>query len=333
MLGMKIAVVGCGAVGSYYGARLWQAGAEVHFLLRSDFEVVRRQGVHVRSGSGDFQVRPHAARQPEQIGPCDVVLVALKTPANDQLPRLLPPLVGPATRVITLQNGLGNEETLAGLVGPERVGGGLCFVCLHRIAPGVIHHLAHGLVVLGNYRRPADDLLRRLAGVWNQTGVPARVTDDLEQARWEKLVWNVPFNGLGVAGVVGYEAYLSGEFPPDAAHRPTLPTDVLLADTRWQGLVRTLMSEVIRAARTQGFPLSDALIEHNLDRTRCMGAYKASTLLDFEQGRPLEGESLFEEPRRRARACGVSTPELDRLCKVLRQLTRLREERGERRAP
>lgn len=330
---MKIAVVGCGAVGSYYGARLCQAGAEVHFLLRTDYEVVRRQGVRIQSVAGDFTVRPLAARFPEEIGPCDVVLVALKTPANDQLPRLLPPLLGPQTRVVTLQNGLGNEEALAAWVGPDRVGGGLCFVCLHRIAPGVIHHIAHGLVVLGNYRRPADDCLQRLAQALRQAGVPARVTDDLAQARWEKLVWNVPFNGLGVAGVVGYEAFRAGRVPPDAAGRPTLPTEVLLADARWRGVVQTLMGEVIQTARAHGFALAESLIEHNLERTRCMGAYKASTLLDFELGRPLERESLFEEPRRRAQARGVATPELDRLCGVLQQLTLLREQVGERRAP
>ncbi len=317
---MKIAVVGCGAVGSYYGARLCQAGAEVHFLLRSDYEVVRREGVRILSVHGDFCARPHAARAPEEIGPCDVVLVALKTTANDHFPRLLPPLVGPETRVVTLQNGLGNEERLAALFGAERVAGGLCFVCLNRIAPGVVRHSAHGLVVLGNFRRPPEARLQQLADLLKSAGIPVRVTDELERARWEKLVWNVPFNGLGVAGVVGYESFLRGEVPPGWDRRHTLPTDALLSDPRWLALVRELMGEVIRAARAQGLDLADQVAEDNLERTRCMGAYKASTLLDFEQGRPLERESLFEEPRRHARAAGVATPRLDTLCAVLRRL-------------
>lgn len=317
---MKLAVVGCGAVGSFYGARLCRAGAEVHFLLRSDYAVVRREGVRILSVDGDFGARPHAARTPEEIGPCDVVLVALKTTANDQFPHLLRGLVGPETRVVTLQNGLGNEERLAELFGPERVAGGLCFVCLNRIAPGVVRHTAHGLVVLGNFRRPADARLQQLADWLARAGIRVRVTDDLERAHWEKLVWNVPFNGLGVAGGVGYEAFVRGEVPPGRDRRRTLPTDALLADPRWLALVRELMGEVIAAARAQGYDLADRLIEDNLDRTRCMGAYKASTLLDFEHGRPLERESLFEEPRRRARARGVATPRLDSLCEVLRQL-------------
>src|SRR5882672_5399983 len=97
---MKIAVVGCGAVGSYYGAMLCRDGQAVHFLLRSDYEVVRRLGVSIRSPAGDFNARPRCARTPGEIGVSDVLLVALKTTANDQFPGLLPPLVGPNTAVV-----------------------------------------------------------------------------------------------------------------------------------------------------------------------------------------------------------------------------------------
>ena len=102
---MKIAVVGCGAVGSYYGARLARGGDEAHFLLRSDYDAVKRQGVLVRSPEGDFQVWPQCARRPEEIGPADLVLIGLKTTANDAFARLLPPLVGPGTVLLTLQIG------------------------------------------------------------------------------------------------------------------------------------------------------------------------------------------------------------------------------------
>src|SRR5215510_16499790 len=143
---MKIAVVGCGAVGSYYGARLSRAGTDVHFLLRSDYEAVRRNGVFIHSPEGDFNARPRWANAPEHIGESDLVLIGLKTTANDQFPRLLPPLVGPKTAVLTLQNGLGNEEQLARLFPVEQILGGLCFVCLNRVAPGVVHHMDHGTV-------------------------------------------------------------------------------------------------------------------------------------------------------------------------------------------
>src|ERR1700761_7477562 len=110
---MKIAVVGPGAIGSYYGAMLSRFGQEVHFLLRSDYDAVKRHGVSIRSPEGNFNIRPKCARTPDEIGPSDLVLIALKTTANDQFPILLPPLVSPKTAVLTLQNGLGNEEALA----------------------------------------------------------------------------------------------------------------------------------------------------------------------------------------------------------------------------
>ena len=99
---MKVAVVGCGAVGSFYGAKLCRDGHEVHFLLRSDYEMVKRKGVSIRSREGDFHVRPKAAREPGEIGPADLVLIGLKTTANEQFPVLIPPLVGPKTVVLTL---------------------------------------------------------------------------------------------------------------------------------------------------------------------------------------------------------------------------------------
>jgi 2-dehydropantoate 2-reductase len=323
---MKIAVVGCGAVGSYYGARLGRAGQEVHFLLRSDFDVVRQKGVTVRSVEGDFHVQPQCARTPAEIGGCDMVLIALKTTANGQFPKLLPPLVGPSTAVVTLQNGLGNTEQLARLFAPEQILNGLCFVCLNRLEPGVIHHLDYGLIVLGEFQRPAGPRTQKLAGLFQAAGVPCKVTGNLAQAQWEKLVWNIPFNGLGVAGTAGYEALTTRHPPPATCHAsgPVLTTDKLLADPRWEKLLRDLMLEVIRAAHALGHEIPESLVEKQISRTRTMGAYKASTLLDFECGRPLELESLFLEPLRRAQAAGVPVSRLTRLCEVLRQLDQLR---------
>ncbi len=319
---MNIAVVGCGAVGSYYGARLCRAGQEVHFLLRSDFEAVRQKGVTVRSVEGDFHVQPKCARTPDEIGVCDLVLIGLKTTANDQFPKLLPPLVGPQTAVVTLQNGLGNTEQLARLFPPEQILSGLCFVCLNRLEPGVIHHMEYGMIVLGEFQRRAGPHTHELAAMFRDAGVPCKVTDNLAQAQWEKLVWNIPFNGLGVAGAAGYEALTSAkcEVRSASAAGPVLTTEKLLADPRWEELLRDLMLEVVAAAGALGFEIPIAYAEEQIERTRTMGAYKASTLLDFELGRPLELESMFLEPLRRAQKAGVPVPRLAALCEVLQQL-------------
>ncbi|HKW29499.1 MAG TPA: 2-dehydropantoate 2-reductase [Verrucomicrobiae bacterium] len=315
---MKIAVVGCGALGSFYGARLCRSGQDVHFLLRSDYDIVRRKGVFIRSLDGDFHVQPKCARLPEEIGVCDTVLIGLKTTANDQFPKLLPPLVGPRTAVVTLQNGLGNEEQLAGLFPPEQILGGLCFVCLNRVEPGVIQHTAHGKVVLGEFQRPSQPGTRDLAALIRQAGIACDLTDNLARTHWEKLVWNIPFNGLGVAGTAGYEAQVSQTSTFNS--QPVLTTDILLGDLRWEKLVRALMLEVIAAANALGFEMPQSLAEENINRTRIMGAYKASTLVDFERGQPLELESMFLEPLRQAQTAGVPVPCLVRLCEVLHRL-------------
>jgi len=321
---MKIAVVGCGAIGSYYGAMLCRAGQDVHFLLRSDYDAVRHKGVLICSPAGDFTVRPKAAKTPEGIGICDLVLIGLKSTANDQFQNLLPPLVGPRTMVVTLQNGLGNEEELAKLFPVKQILCGLCFVCLNRIEPGVIQHTDYGLIILGEYQRRPLSRTHNLAAMFREAGVPCKVTDDLARAHWEKLTWNIPFNGLGVAGIAGVEALLNPQCATcdRKSPRPCLATDELLNDPRWEKLLRELMQEVISIGRALGFDMPDSLVEEQITRTRTMGAYKASTLLDFECGRPLELESLFLLPLREARRVGVAAPRLAALCEVLKRLER-----------
>ena len=327
---VKIAVVGCVAVGSYYGAKLARAGHEVHFLLRTDYETVRRQGVLIHSPPGDFQVRPRCAQSSGEIGVAELVLIGLKSTANERFAELLPPLVGPATAVLTLQNGLGNEEQLARLFPAAQVIGGLCFVCLNRIAPGVIRHLGYGQVVLGENQRPPDRRTYDLAASFREAAVACTVTENLARAHWEKLVWNIPFNGLGVASAAGFDAFVrpSGDSGPSALEpHPSTPgecltTDKLLADGRWARLVRELMLEVIAAARTLGYDVPEAFADQQIENTRTMGAYRASTLIDFERGQPLELQSLFLEPLRQATRAGVAMPRLATLCGVLENLKR-----------
>jgi 2-dehydropantoate 2-reductase len=156
--------------------------------------------------------------------------------------------------------------------------------------------------------------------MFQKAGVRCKVTDNLKRTDWEKLLWNIPFNGLGVAGAAGYDAVLAGKVTASAALGPCLPTDQLLADPKWAGLVRALMLEVIAAARGHGFEIPEQAVEDRIERTRGMGAYKASTLIDFEQGRALELESMFLEPLRRAKAVGIPTSRLEAVCQVLAAL-------------
>lgn len=296
------------------------AGHDVHFLLRSDYDIVKANGVQLVTADGEFTARPKCARDPKEIGLVDLVVIGLKTTANGRFAELVSPLVGASTAVLTLQNGLGNEAQLAKLIGKEKVLGGLCFVCLNRIAPGRIQHIAHGTIVMGEFSGPAQPRTHAIAAAIQESGVPCKVTDNLEQAHWEKLVWNVPFNGLGVAGVAGYDSVISGKVGPRKKLTTCLTTDILLADPRWAKLVRELMEETIRAAQALGLAVKDSAAQKQIDRTLEMGAYLASTLIDFERGQELELDALFFEPLRQAKTVGVSTPRLQAMCQVLEQI-------------
>ncbi len=322
---MKVAVVGAGALGSYYGARLLQHGEDVHFLLRSDYEVVRDHGVAIRSVDGDFRAHPKCARTPEEIGPCDLVLIALKTTANDQFPLLLPPLANQRTAVLCLQNGLGNLETLARLFDSSQLLGGLCFVCIHRPEPGVIDHQAFGRIVMGEYRRWPEPRTHDLCSLFRNAGVPCDIADNLHRAQWEKLVWNIPFNGLGVAGVAGFDAAAKGDSNARPIRDLCLPTNELLASEQWTALIRELMREIISVARALRLDLNDGLAECMIENTRSMADYRASTLIDFERNLPLELDSVFLEPQRRARETHVQTPRLNALCQTLTCLQKSRD--------
>jgi 2-dehydropantoate 2-reductase len=317
---MKIGVVGAGVVGGYYGGKLCRHGAEVHFLLRSDYEAVKSSGQQIHGPDGNFVVYPYAHIVPETIGECDLVLVCLKTTANDRFAELVTPLVGEDTAILCLQNGLGNCEQLAKLFAPEKIIGGLCFVCLNRIAPGVVRHIAFGKIVLGEHAGPPRERTAAMAELFKAAGVPCGVAENLEEGLWEKLVWNIPFNGLGVAAVAGLGALESaGQELPDHPG-PAMPTDQLLADPKWEKWVREVMHEIVAVAHAKDLKIDSDLPGKMIENTRAMGEYRASTLIDFERGQPLELESLFREPLRQARATKVPVPRLESLCVVLEKL-------------
>ncbi len=291
----SIAIVGSGAIGLYYGGRLAQAGNDVRFLARSDAAALAKTGLDVRSVHGDFHL-PHVqvARTPQEIGPVDLVIVAWKATANSHLAEILPPLLHDTTQVLTLQNGLGNCETIAAITGPERVLGGLCFVCINRISPGVISHTAGGRVSIGEWAVGLPGRAETIARRFKQAQIHASAVPNLAQAQWEKLIWNIPFNGLSVA-------------------EGGVTTDTLLASAHTEADIRTLMTEVVTAARAQGIDLADGLIESNIERTRPMGAYRTSSMIDFVEGREVEVDPIWREPLRRAQAAGVSMPALEKL--------------------
>lgn len=296
---MRIGIVGAGALGGFYGALLAREGYDVHFLMRRDYEKVRRDGLMVLSCWGDFRLKKvNCYCSSEEMGQVDLVFVGLKTTANGYYEKLIGPVMGPDTWVLTAQNGLGNEEQLAELFGAERIAGGLAFLCSNREDEGVIRHLDYGHIHIGNYQRPADDRLRQFGTMMSNSGVKCVVVDDLTMARWEKLVWNVPFNGLS------------------AALDKTV--DLIVGDDKLRARAGQLMKEVQTAAQACGIPIEDAILDKMMDYTIKMKPYFTSMHLDQRNGQPMETEAIVGAPLRSGRANGAELPELQELYNQLK---------------
>ena len=297
----RIAIVGSGAVGSYYGARLAQAGHDVTFLLRSDYEVVSQSGLEVRSVAGDFTLpEVQCARSAEEIGPVDLVIVAWKATANPVAQKVISPLLEPETAILTLQNGLGNCEYLAELFGAERILGGLCFVCINRLDAGVISHSASGLIRIGEFVPQNPGRLKRIAEEFSKAGFPCQAVKSLEKALWMKLVWNFPFNGLAIA-------------------EGGVDTEVLLKERSLEPRVRAIMSEVVAVAAALGHHIKESFIDHQIDITHPMGPYRPSSMIDFVEGRAVEFDAIWQQPLAVAEHLGLDVPEMRLLAQQIRQ--------------
>ncbi len=283
-MNLKYAVIGTGAIGGYFGGKLAQAGGEVHFLFRSDYKVVKEKGLQINSVNGDFLINPVNAYQSTQDMPiCDVVLVGLKTTANDLLPELLKPILHKNSLVVLIQNGLGVEEKLADFFPNVGIAGGMAFICSQKNSPGVISHLDYGQLNLGLYQGDAK-LLKQVSTDFLEAGVKINVAENLGYARWQKLLWNVPFNGMCVV--------------------LNTNTEKLMENEATRELSKNIMFEVIQAARKCGYDLSDELPDKMIKMTMQMKPYAPSMKLDFDNKRPLEIEAIYSAPILAARKAG-----------------------------
>ncbi len=304
----RVAVVGSGAVGCYYGARLAEAGHDVHFLMRRDYEAVRASGLRIESKDGDLHLEhPHVARDAAGIGVADWVICALKATAIEEARALVEPCIGPSTRILVLMNGLGLEDRFADWFGAERVFGGLAFTCINRGEPGVVHHIDYGPVTVGHLLDDSSEVDTALA-LWAGAKVETVRATSLLAARWTKLCWNVPFNGLAVTA-------------------GGITTDRILADAALRAAVSALILEVAAAgnadlaAHGSEVRLDGAAVARNMvAATEAMAAYRPSTMIDFVEGQPMEVEAIFEEPLRRASALGIATPLLSLVTGQMRAL-------------
>ena len=286
---LRYAVVGTGAIGGYYGGRLAWSGKEVHFLLHSDYEYVKQNGLKVDSVAGNFHLPTVRAYQSAaDMPPCDVVFVCLKTTREDILRDLLPPLLHENTWVVLIQNGIGVEAAVRRMFPGVHLAAGIAYICSGKFGPGYIRHQDLGHLSIAPYEEPMENpVLQQTVEDLRAAGVEAQI-DDYQGIRWRKCVWNIPYNGLTVV--------------------MNCTTRELLSNPATCELVRRITAEVVRAGNACGAHIEAEAIERNIEMTRNMVPYSPSMKLDFDFGRKMEIEYLYTHAIAEAARQGVDMP-------------------------
>jgi 2-dehydropantoate 2-reductase len=303
----RVGIIGTGAIGGFYGVMLARAGFDVHFLLRSEFPAVAEHGLQLNSAvHGALTLNPaQAYSSAADMPPCDWLLVGAKTTSNAELAPAIIKAAACGAKVLLLQNGLDVEDSLRELL-PDTLHllGGLCFICVHRAAPGVIEHQALGHVNIGYHSGPAlaDEQARQTiveegTGLFRKAGLDSQAMANLQQARWQKLVWNVPYNGLSV--LLGAS------------------TTPLMADASSRELIQALMAEVVQGALACGHTLPPGYAEQLFNVTQKMPDYWPSMYHDYLHKRPLELSAIYARPLAAAKAVGCDLPKIEALYQAL----------------
>jgi 2-dehydropantoate 2-reductase len=298
---MRIAVYGAGGVGGYFGGRLAQAGADVHLIARgAHLEALRTHGLQVRSVKGDFAVRVPATDDPADIGPCDYVLFCVKAFDTEPAAARLGPLLGDATAVMSLQNGVDNEEKLARAVGQGHVLGGAAFIFVGVAEPGVILHTGGPTsITFGELDGQVTQRAQRLLECCQQAGFGAELSESIKTVLWAKL------------------AFICAQAAMTAAVQ--LPIgEIRTVDAAWAAFEK-LVAEVCAVAEADGTPVPSAAQQRALTMAQSVEPGSFSSLHDdLVAGRRMELEALHGFVVRRAAELGVPVPMSDAVYAILK---------------
>ena len=304
---MRIAVVGTGGVGGYFGARLAQGGHSVVFVARGEhLAAIRSRGLEIRSPAGDFTVTPAEATDTiPSIGPVDLVLVAVKAWQVPEVAAPIATLLGHDGSVLPLENGIEAVDQLAAVIGAPRVLGGLCRILVKLAAPGIVHHLGiDPQIELGERRGGSGERAARvLEALRSAPGVAARIPEDIDRALWEKFLFIDPLGNVGA---------FSGK-----------PVGGLRTDPALRELLVAAMREVVALARARGIALPEDAVDRTMRFVDGMPEdATASMQRDILAGRPSELESMAGAVVRLGAAAGIAVPAHERLYSALLPLER-----------
>ena len=288
---MRIAIVGSGGVGGYFGGRLAAAGAEVAFLARgAHLEAMRARGLRITSPKGDLHLpRVTAESDPAAIGPVDVAFFAVKLYDTDSALALLPPLVGPGTIVVGFQNGVETIASLTRAVGADHTAGGVSYVSAVIAEPGVIKHTAMDHLIFGMPDGSRSPQLEALLEVCRPAGFQATLSPDITVEIWTKFVRLSVFSGM--------TAVTRG------------PIGVIVNDPELLEMLKAAVRETLAVAHAKGIAVASTIDEDVAKAYKALPPQaKASMLEDLERGRRIELPWLSGAVARLGREAGVPTP-------------------------
>lgn len=296
---MRIAVVGAGGVGGFLGSRLAAAGGDVAYVARGPhLEALRRDGLTIIGRDGTSNGPVVAVEDPAELGPVDLVLFTVKSYDTESAARRLPPLMGPDTAVLSLQNGIDNEVRIGEVVGEERVLGGAAYVLAAIAAPGVIRSGPSRIVVGELTPGPASDRVNEIVTLARAGGVAAEAVSDVRLAKWEKYVLLVAFSAVSAA--------------------TQLPLGDIRRSDAAVGMIRAIATEAWTVGRALGVPLRDGLVEERVALVLQQPDDEGTSLRhDLLHGRRMEVEALQGTLSRLGREAGVPTPWTDAAYAIL----------------
>jgi 2-dehydropantoate 2-reductase len=301
---MKILIMGAGAVGLFYGARLQRTGEDVYYCARGEnLRVLRERGLEVKSFQGDFNLQVKATDDLREFAPYELILFCVKSYDTIATARLLDGCLAEGGAVMTIQNGVENEAALCTVLPRESVMGGNARVGAELTAPGKLLHTASGIIEFGELDGSETPRAQRMAEAFKRAGVFGQFTRDLKSVRWKKLMGN---NGTNTVSALA---------------RCTLGE--MFADPESDALVLRLINETAMVGRAEGAKISDEDVEalYNVARNFSnASAIKTSTLQDLERGKRLEYDAISGAVVRAARRHGLSVPATETVHALLKLL-------------
>jgi 2-dehydropantoate 2-reductase len=286
---MKIAVMGAGAVGSYFGGRLAQNGEDVVFIARgTHLNALKERGLTVSSFKESFSIKVNATSDPKELGILDLILFTVKSYDTEEAASLLTSNVGENTVILTLQNGIDNFEKLERILGRGRIIWGVTYIGSRILEPGIIYHTTGGSIIMGEINGKRSERLKIISKLFENARVKVTISDNIRKDSWIKLLWNASFNPLTALTSLYVKEFLNIEGSEE--------------------IIEEIMKEVKEVARSEGIYIEDEIISRTIENTKKFGEVKTSMFQDIEKGKKLELDGINGIVIKLGEKNGIPTP-------------------------